>query len=162
MGSEMTAAAAGTVGKLRLDPMAMLPFCGYHMGDYFTHWLEMGKKLTQPPLIFGVNWFRKSAEGKFLWPGFGENMRAMKWMIDRCEGTADAKEMPIGHLPEPKDFDFADMEGFTTSDFEKAIAYDAAGWQADYRLAGEFFDKLGGRCPSGLKDRLAKQKARVG
>ena len=162
MGSEMTAAAAGTVGQLRLDPMAMLPFCGYHMGDYFTHWLEMGKKLAHPPLIFGVNWFRKSAEGKFLWPGFGENMRAMKWMIDRCEGTAGAKEMPIGHLPEAKDFDFAEIEGFTTIEFDKAIAYDAAGWKTDYELAGQFFDKLGGHCPAGLKDQLAKQKARVG
>jgi phosphoenolpyruvate carboxykinase (GTP) len=162
MGSEMTAAAAGTVGQLRLDPMAMLPFCGYNMGDYFAHWIAMGKLLTQPPLIFGVNWFRKGPDGKFLWPGFGENMRAMKWMIDRCEGAAGAVETPIGNLPDAKDFDMKGMDGFTAADFEKATAYDADGWRKDYQLAGEFFATLGAHCPPEVKSQLAKQKARVG
>jgi phosphoenolpyruvate carboxykinase (GTP) len=162
MGSEMTAAAAGTVGQLRLDPMAMLPFCGYHMGDYFGHWIEIGKLLQRPPLIFGVNWFRKGPDGKFLWPGFGENMRAMKWMIDRCEGTAGAVETPIGNLPAAKDFDLGGLEGFTPADFEKATAYDAEGWRKDYRLAGEFFDTLGAHCPPALQAQLEKQKTRVG
>ena len=162
MGSEMTAAAAGTVGQLRLDPMAMLPFCGYHMGDYFAHWIDMGSRLENPPLIFGVNWFGKGADGKFLWPGFGENMRALKWIIERCEGTADAKETPIGYLPDAKDFDLADMENFSVADFEKATAYDAAGWKKDYQLAGEFFEKLGAHCPAEIKSQLAKQMTRVG
>ncbi len=161
MGSEMTAAAAGGLGQLRLDPMAMIPFCGYHMGDYFAHWLTMGKKLKNPPLIFGVNWFRKDEQGRFVWPGFGENMRALKWIIDRCEGKVDAKETPIGHLPRTEDFDLEGLKDFGPADFEKAIAYDPAGWQKDYALAGEFFAKLGEHMPKELSARLEKQKAAV-
>ncbi len=161
MGSEMTAAAAGTVGQLRLDPMAMLPFCGYHVGDYFANWLKVGRELTQPPLIFGVNWFRKDENGKFLWPGFGENMRAMKWIIDRCEGTVGATQTPIGQLPEAKDFDLGGMEGFNEADLAKCLAYDAAGWQRDYDAAAEFFEKLGTHLPGELAAMLAKQKASV-
>ncbi len=161
MGSEMTAAAAGTVGQLRLDPMAMLPFCGYHVGDYFAHWIEMGAKLTHPPLIFGVNWFRKDEDGKFLWPGFGENMRALKWIIDRCAGEVGGKETPIGTLPEQKDFDLAGLEGFSPADFEKCVAYDATGWRQDYAAAAEFFTSLGSHLPPLLKAELETQVAKV-
>jgi hypothetical protein len=105
MASETTAAATGAVGQIRRDPMAMLPFCGYNIGDYFRHWIGIGKRLTNPPLIFNVNWFRKGANGKFLWPGFGENMRVLKWMIDRCEQNGGAVKSPVGWLPSPHDLD---------------------------------------------------------
>ena len=105
MASETTAAATGAVGQVRRDPMAMLPFCGYNIGDYFRHWLDIGKRLTNPPLIFNVNWFRKGANGKFLWPGFGDNMRVLKWIIDRCEQNGGAVKSPVGWLPSPHDLD---------------------------------------------------------
>ncbi len=110
MASETTAAATGAVGQVRRDPMAMLPFCGYNIGDYFRHWLDIGKRLTNPPLIFNVNWFRKGADGKFLWPGFGDNMRVLKWIIDRCEQRGGAVKSPIGWLPGPHDLDLAELD----------------------------------------------------
>ena len=119
MGSEMTAAAFGQIGKVRRDPMAMLPFCGYNMGDYFGHWLEMRRYLTHLPRFFHVNWFRKSEEGKFLWPGFGENMRVIEWIVKRCHGAAAGHETQIGWTPAFEEFNIEGLDGFTKEDFDK-------------------------------------------
>lgn len=123
MGSELTAAAEGTVGKLRRDPMAMLPFIGYHMGDYFRHWLKMGKKLKEPPRIFHVNWFRKGRDGKWLWPGFGQNMRVLRWIVDRTAGRTRAFEAPIGWMPHYNDIDWRGLD-FTEDEWNELMAID--------------------------------------
>jgi phosphoenolpyruvate carboxykinase (GTP) len=142
MGSETTAAAAGTVGKVRRDPMAMLPFCGYNMGAYFGHWLEMRRYLTHLPRFFHVNWFRKDEHGKFLWPGYGENMRVLEWIFKRCRGAAAGHETQIGWTPAFKDFNVDGLEGFTREAYDKVRAFNRAEWKAELVSQSELFIDL--------------------
>ncbi len=141
MGSEMTAAAAGTIGQVRRDPMAMLPFCGYNMGDYFTHWLKMRKHIKYPPKIFSVNWFRKDDRGHFLWPGFTENMRVLKWIVDRCHGRCAAQETPLGWVPKAEDFDMEGLEDHL-SKLNEAQEIDLEEWKREVISQDELFIKL--------------------
>ncbi len=152
MSSETTAAAAGQTGQVRRDPMAMLPFCGYHMGDYFQHWLEIGKKLTHPPAIFRVNWFRKDAKGKFLWPGFGENMRVIEWVLKRCAGTAGAKTTPIGHVPRREDINLDGMTDYNDEKFAQLMAVDHDEWSRAVEEQAPFFASLAPRLPADLQE----------
>ena len=149
MGSEMTAAAAGAIGKVRRDPMAMLPFCGYNMGDYFRHWINMQRKLTETPRIFHVNWFRKDKDGKFMWPGFSENMRVLKWVVDRVRAGGRAKETPIGWVPRYKDIDWTGMD-FPEAKFEELQAFDRAAWRAEVLGHEELFLDLHASLPKEL------------
>ncbi len=146
MGSEMTAAAAGTIGKVRRDPMAMLPFCGYHMGDYFSHWIHMQKSLSETPRIFHVNWFRKDADGKFMWPGFSENMRILKWIVNRARGKSLAKETPIGWMPHHEDIDWTGFP-FPKERFDELQAFSRAAWRAEVISHEELFLDLHDRLP---------------
>lgn len=150
MGSETTAAAAGSVGQVRRDPMAMLPFCGYNMGDYFRHWLRMRKLLKRPPKVFHVNWFRKNSEGKFLWPGFGENMRVLKWIVDRCRGTVPAYETPVGWMPEPQDIDTHGLENCKQADLAEALSLNIEDWKREVLMQDELFFKLYADLPKEL------------
>lgn len=142
MGSETTAAAAGAVGQVRRDPMAMLPFCGYNMAHYFRHWLNMRKQIKYPPRIFNVNWFRKDENGNFLWPGFGENMRVLKWIIDRCQGKVGAHETPLGWFPRPEEFDLEGLQGFSQADFEKVQNISIEEWRREILSQDELFIRL--------------------
>jgi phosphoenolpyruvate carboxykinase (GTP) len=164
MSSETTAAAAGAVGKLRFDPMAMLPFCGYHMADYFGHWLEMGRRGgEQMPKIFHVNWFRRDGGERFLWPGFGENSRVLAWIFRRCEGRAEAVETPIGLVP-PVGEGGIDTSGLEigAADMEKLLAVDKAEWREQLPAIEEHFSKFGDRLPSQLREQLAELERRLG
>jgi phosphoenolpyruvate carboxykinase (GTP) len=150
MGSETTAAAAGETGQVRRDPMAMLPFCGYNMGDYFRHWLHLRKLLKFPPRIFHVNWFRKNDKDEFLWPGFGDNMRVLKWIVDRCHGRADADEMPLGWVPGAECFDLGGMENFAREDLEKLQTINLEDWRHEILMQDELFLKLYAHLPKEL------------
>jgi phosphoenolpyruvate carboxykinase (GTP) len=144
--SETTAAAIGQVGVVRNDPMAMLPFCGYNMGDYFGHWLAMGRKVAKPPLIFRVNWFRQNAEGRFLWPGFGENLRVLKWVIARVHGEAGAAETPIGSVPRAGDIDTTGID-LPPPVLDELLAVDREGWKQAAAAQRQFLDGFGARMP---------------
>ena len=150
MGSEMTAAAAGTLGQVRRDPFAMLPFCGYNMGDYFKHWLKMRRNIKRPPKIFHVNWFRKDAKGKFLWPGFGDNMRVLRWIVDRCHGRVFANETPLGWMPAQRGIDIKGIINYGPADLDEALAVDVEGWLREVQLQDELFVKLHGNLPAEL------------
>ena len=149
VGSETTAAAAGAVGQVRRDPMAMLPFCGYNMGDYFRHWLKMGKRLKEVPRIFHVNWFRKNAEGQFIWPGYGENMRILKWIVDRVASGAPAKETPIGWVPRYEDIFWEGID-FSRERWDEVMAIDREAWKAQTLQHQELFLQLGEHMPKEL------------
>jgi len=160
--SEKTAAATGTVGELRRDPMAMLPFCGYNMGDYWAHWLDIGRRTgADLPKIFYVNWFRKSAGGDFLWPGFGENGRVLKWIFERCEGSAKADESPIGNLPGKDALDVDGLDQISRDDLEELLHVDVDGWLTELPLISEYYDKFGASLPTALRDELAGMKQRL-
>ncbi len=163
MASETTAAAAGAVGVVRSDPMAMLPFCGYNMADYWGHWIEMGKKLgDKAPKIFNVNWFRKDDEGNFMWPGFGDNLRVLEWIIKRCEGDVEAKETAIGYVPYAEDINLEGLEGEVTVDSLNAmLAVDKELWLEDTKRIEELYAKFNGRVPKELTDCLETLKRNV-
>ncbi len=159
MASETTAAAAGAVGVVRRDPMAMLPFCGYHMGDYFAHWLEMGRKLgDKAPNIFNVNWFRTDDEGNFIWPGFGDNMRVLNWIIDRCEGKADATETAIGYVPMPEDIDLTDLD-MDMDTLKDILTVDKDVWTKEAAEIEEHYKKFGDKLPKELRAQLDNLKS---
>jgi len=159
--SETTAAAAGQVGVVRRDPMAMKPFCGYNFADYWSHWLSFGNGSLKLPEIFHVNWFRRDANGRFLWPGFGDNLRVLRWIIDRCEGRVGAVETPIGYLPDPKDIDLtgADVEPETLG---QLLAVDNASWRAEMESIGEYLADYGDRVPQALRAELDRVVAALG
>jgi phosphoenolpyruvate carboxykinase (GTP) len=165
MGSETTAAAVGQQGVVRRDPFAMLPFTGYNMADYFQHWLDVGEKLQEQgarlPAIFCVNWFRKGADGKFVWPGYGENMRVMEWMLGRIDGTAQGQENVFGTSPRYEDINWAGLD-FTRAQFDSVIGVDKAAWQQELTMHDELFDMLAYHLPRELQSTKARIAAALG
>ena len=160
MASETTAAASGAVGVVRRDPMAMLPFCGYDMGEYFGHWLEMGKKITNAPKIFHVNWFRTDDEGNFIWPGFGDNFRVLLWILDRCAGKVDAVDTAIGYIPKAEDIDIEELN-ISLDTIRDLLSVDKEHWLEDIDNIKAFYDKIGKTVPAELREELAKLEANL-
>ena len=161
MASETTAAAAGAVGVVRRDPMAMRPFVGYDMGDYWAHWLSMGTKIPHAPKIFHVNWFRTDDEGNFIWPGFGDNMRVLMWILDRCAGKVDADITPIGYVPKAEDICIEGLDGVTLDTIKELLTVDNASWLEDIQNIKDFYKQVGDRVPEALYDELAALEARL-
>ena len=154
-GSETTAAAAGAVGVVRRDPMAMLPFCGYNMGDYFKHWIEMGEMLgDKAPKIFNVNWFRVDEDGRFIWPGFGDNLRVLEWILKRCDNEVDAVETAIGYVPKPEDINLEGLKDFDEEKLASILKVDNAKWAKEAAGVEEFYKKFGDKLPQELRDEL--------
>ncbi|MBE6531221.1 MAG: phosphoenolpyruvate carboxykinase (GTP) [Ruminococcaceae bacterium] len=161
MASETTAAAAGAVGVVRRDPMAMRPFVGYDMGDYWAHWLKMGTMIPNPPKIFHVNWFRTDDNGNFIWPGFGDNMRVLMWILDRCEGKVDADITPIGYVPNAEDINIEGLEDVTLDTIKELLTVDTASWLEDVENIKAFYAQVGNRVPQAMYDELAALEARL-
>ena len=162
MASETTAAATGAVGVVRRDPMAMRPFVGYNMADYFTHWINMGKTITNKPQIFNVNWFRTDDEGHFIWPGFGDNLRVLEWILKRCDGEVDAKETAIGYVPYAKDINLEGIgDGVTEATIEELTTVDTATWVEEAKGIEEFYAQFGDKLPQELRDNLNALKERL-
>ncbi len=162
MASETTAAASGAVGVVRRDPMAMRPFAGYNMGDYFAHWLEMGKTIPHAPKIFHVNWFRTDDNGSFIWPGFGDNMRVVLWILARCEDKVDADLTPIGYVPKPEDINIEGLDGVTVDTIRDLLSVDVESWKADCENIKAFYEQIGDRVPAELHEELNALIARLG
>ena len=162
MASETTAAASGAVGVVRRDPMAMRPFAGYNMGDYFAHWLEMGKTIPHAPKIFHVNWFRTDDNGNFIWPGFGDNMRVVLWILARCEDKVDADLTPIGYVPKPEDINIEGLDGITVDTIRDLLSVDVESWKADCENIKAFYEQIGDRVPAELHEELNALIARLG
>ena len=160
MASEKTAAAEGKVGETRRDPMAMLPFCGYHMADYWQHWLDMENKIANPPIICNVNWFRTDENGKFLWPGFGDNLRVIEWVIRRAFGEVDAVETEIGYMPKPEDINL-DGSGVDAETLCGLLSVDRELWKTECAGIREFYARFGDKIPQALTDELENLEANL-
>ena len=161
MSTETTAAITGKVGVVRRDPMAMLPFCGYNMADYFSHWLSMQPRLSKPPRLFRVNWFRKDAAGKFLWPGYGENVRVLKWMVERIRGGGQAQETPVGFVPAPGALDLSGLD-VTPAQLREALRCDSGEWLDALRDLDEFYGTFGARLPATIARQLTETRRKLG
>ncbi len=161
MASETTAAATGAVGVVRRDPMAMRPFVGYNMADYFAHWIEMGTKISNQPKIFNVNWFRTDDNGNFIWPGYGDNLRVLEWILARCENKVDAVETPIGYVPVPEDINIEGLDDVTVDTIKELLTVDPENWKEEVKGIEEFYAQFGDRLPKELSEKLAELKARL-